>query len=52
MAGLRVTTKITLHRVPGGVRGLMGTADCNWCLIFMSSDMRMKLAFQEGGALD
>ena len=39
-------------RVPGDVRGLMGTADCNWCLIFMCNDMRMKLAFQEGGALD
>lgn len=40
---------MTLNRVPGGVRGLICIVDCNWCLIFVFNDTRMKIAFQASG---
>lgn len=52
MAVLRGTTRVALNRIPGGVGSLIGIADCNWYLIFMFNDTRMKLAFQAGGELD
>lgn len=37
------------NEVPGGVRGLIDTADLNWCFGFSFHDTKMKAAFQAGG---